>query len=186
MKYISTGIVQKNSTEEILNISHCSGLFQLTGLQAALWLNGRTGFVETDHAADCKELKHLAAMGLVILAEETQTGEFFALTHAVLICTEKRKSILSLTKDEKLVLTWLREAGLHLSVAELVYLIDHKIGPDGCLLGEENRQALVQRIYTEDTIFDNLLEFQMAHASCRDQTVRTLMSLLKKGYLILI
>ena len=125
-------------------------------------------------------------MGLVILADEDPTGEFFALTRAVLICTKKRCSILSLTKDEKLVLTWLREAGLHLTAAELVYLIDHNVSPEDNLLGEENRQALVQRIYTEDTIFDNLLEFQMAHAPGRDQTVRTLMDLLKKGYLILI
>ncbi len=41
MKYISTGIIEKNSMEEILDVSHCSGLFQLTGIQAALWLKGR-------------------------------------------------------------------------------------------------------------------------------------------------
>lgn len=46
MKYISKGMVSKASTEDILHVTRCGVDFQLTGLQADLWLNGRFGFSE--------------------------------------------------------------------------------------------------------------------------------------------
>ena len=186
MKYVSIGIIMKNSTEEILNLSHCIGRFRLTGLQALLWLRGRQAFAATQSAAEIRELKHLEEMGLVILADDGPSGEYFALTRATLVCTEKKRSFLGLTKEEKMVLTWMTGAGLHLTAAEVVYLVENRISPKPELLGEQNRQALVERIYTTDTIADSLLELQMAHVPGRDKAVRILMSLVTKGYLILI
>ena len=63
--------------------------------------------------------------------------------------------------EEKNILVWLREAGLRLTMAELIYLRERKIPPTLDLLGTENRQRLVERIYNIDNIFDNLLEDQM-------------------------
>lgn len=83
-------------------------------------------------------------------------------------------------------MTWLREAGLVLTMAELVYLMDRKVQPELSLLGQENKQALVERIYTKDTIFDNVLENQMEHAACREETVKAVLSLLKKKYIIML
>ena len=46
MKYISKGIVVNGSTEQILHVTRCGVDFQLTGEQAALWLNGRFAFAQ--------------------------------------------------------------------------------------------------------------------------------------------
>ena len=44
MKYIAKGLVEQGSTEHILKIQRGGHTFQLTGIQAGLWLNGRFGF----------------------------------------------------------------------------------------------------------------------------------------------
>lgn len=80
----------------------------------------------------------------------------------------------------------LREAGLVLSMAELTYLMDRKITPCQDLLGSCNAQALVERIYTRDTIYDNILENQMEKAATTDQTVGLVLRLLKKKRIILL
>ena len=54
------------------------------------------------------------------------------------------------------------------------------------MLGQENKQALVERIYTKNTIFDNVLENQKEHAACREETVKAVLSLLKKKYIIML
>ena len=46
MKYISKGMVIRASTEDLLFVTRCGADFQLTGEQAALWLNGRFGFAK--------------------------------------------------------------------------------------------------------------------------------------------
>ena len=46
MKYISKGMVIRASTEDLLFVTRYGVDFQLTGEQAALWLNGRFGFAK--------------------------------------------------------------------------------------------------------------------------------------------
>lgn len=77
-------------------------------------------------------------------------------------------------------MTWLRHAGLHLTVAELVKLRELNLTPSDELLHEENRQALTEVLYTIDTIQDNVLETQMERSAAMPKTVNTLLSLLKK------
>ena len=71
-------------------------------------------------------------------------------------------------------------------MAELVYLMERDIEPDARYLGQENVQQLVERIYTKDTIFDNILENQMERAEKRDQVVKLVLSLLKKKRIVLL
>ena len=87
---------------------------------------------------------------------------------------------------EKWMLQWLRNAGIRLSTAELVYLREHEILPEEKYFYQENRQVLIEKIYTKDTIADNLLEQQMENAGCRDEVVRTLMKLLAKKKILLL
>ena len=71
-------------------------------------------------------------------------------------------------------------------MAELVFLMDRQVKPELSLLGQENKQALIERIYTSETIFDNVLENQMEHAPGRDRIVRAVLSLLKKKHIVLL
>ena len=81
---------------------------------------------------------------------------------------------------------WLSKAGLCLTMAELVYLTDRGIKPVPSLLGKGNRQALVETIYTRETVFDNLLENEMAKTAACDETVETVEGLLKAKRIILL
>ena len=188
MKYISKGIVIKDSTEDLLFVTHNGIDFQLTGEQAALWLNGRFGFAKTRKTVlEEKALRQLVRQGLVEIAEgDGSVFEYRALTQCILVPAKSRSSCTMLSAMQKELLSWMSKAGLRLTVAELVFLAEHGIAPAEHLLGAGNRQALTETIYTQDTIFDNILEAQMEHAAMRDEVVSALLKLLKKKKILLL
>ena len=186
MKYISIGAVNKPSTEHIVYVSHYGYDYTLTGDLAFVWLTGRFCFGETSDPFRENALRQLDRMGLVILAENVPEGEYRALTRVKLVPAKTKRPYYGLTESEKNALIWISESGLVLSMAELVYLMEHNIYPEMQYLGRENVQRLVERIYTKDTIFDNILENQMEHAFCRDKAVRTVLKLLKKKRIVLL
>ena len=62
MKYISKGMVIRASTEDLLFVTRCGVDFQLTGEQAALWLNGRFGLAKNrENVPEVKALQQLIA-----------------------------------------------------------------------------------------------------------------------------
>lgn len=187
MMYLSKGIVCNGSTEQLLRVAHGGYEYELHGKEAELWLNARFGIVRLVSAADERVLGHLQRMGLVECEyEETDVGKYRILTNCVL-CPAKRRGLrFPLTSLDQRIMTWLTKAGLRLSTAELVYLVDRKVNPTEELLYASNRQALVERIYTVDTIADNVLENQMASASRRDETVQALLCLLKKKRIVVL
>lgn len=188
MKYMSKGYVIDGSTELILKIRRGNDEFQLTGARAGLWINGRYGVAEADgtNALYVKELVHLKRIGLVQPVGEEPEGVFRALTQCIPVPAKAGKLRLPLSPLENQTLQWLRGAGLRLTIAELVFLREHDINLEPELLGEENRQALTETIYTRENIFDNVLEAQMEHAFCRDEMVRAVLGLLKKKRIVLL
>lgn len=186
LKYISIGAVTKPSTEHIVYVSHCGYDYTLTGDLAAMWLNGRFGFDAARNQLEETALNQLVRMGLVVVTEDVLEGEYRALTKIKLVQSLCKNPYHGLTAPEKTALKWIRETGLVLSMAELVYLMEHNISPDPKYLGQENVQTLVERIYTRDTIFDNILENQMEHAASRDQVVKLVLKLLKKKRIVLL
>lgn len=186
MKYISIGAVVKPSTEHIVYVSHCGVDYTLTGDLASMWLDGRFGFDAIQGIMARKTLEQLHRMGLIIEAEDTLEGEYRALTKVKIVPAKSGDPYKGLTKQEKTALKWIRETGLVLSMAELVYLLERKVDPTPEYLGQENVQRLVERIYTKDTIFDNLLENQMEYAASRDEVVNVVLKLLKKKRIVLL
>jgi len=188
MKYISKGMVIKASTEDLLFVTHCGVDFQLTGEQAALWLNGRFGFAKIrENVLEKKALHQLARQGLVEIADgDESVFEYRALTQCVLVPAKPQGIRALLSAREKELLLWLTDAGLRLTTAELVFLAERRIAPTAYLLGNRNRQALTETIYTHETIFDNILESQMEHAAVRDEVVSALLRLLKKKRVLLL
>lgn len=188
MKYISKGLVVEGSTEHILKIQRGGYEFQLTGDRARLWLNGRFGMADADGTNPwyVKELLHLKRVGLAEPVGEEPEGVYRALTQCVLVPAKAGRLRMPLNALESQTLQWLREAGLRLTMAELVFLREHGIVPSAELLGDENRQALTEAIYTQETIFDNVLEAQMERAACREEMVRAVLGLLKKKRIVLL
>lgn len=187
MIYLSKGMVRKDSTEDRLNINRGGQSFLLTGTEAALWLNGRLAFSVTRSPAEDRFLQHLIRMGLAEAeADEDNTAKYRILSRCVCCPARVKKMVFPLAGKEKEVWIWLEKAGLRLSTAELIYLMDHQIQPEERLLYEENRQTLVETIYTRNTIADNILENQMEAASCRDEVVQVLLQLLKKKRILVL
>ena len=188
MRYLAKGIAQEQSTEHILLISHFGDEFRLTGLQAKIWLEARLHIAETDGKDfnEEKELLRLKKMDLVEEVGQDAVDEYRALSRCIIVPAQFRGISLPLTADEKSLLRWISGAGLRLTMAELVYLMEHGMQPEDGWLGEANRQKLTEAIYTTDTIFDNILESQMETAVCRDRVVRTVLSLLRKKRILIL
>ncbi len=188
MIYISKGLVCKGSTEELLKITYRGSSFQLSGALAYCWLNGRYGFARSKSIQEENALRHLKSMGLVECEDTDSDISRYRILSRCILCPAKKQGVaLSvLGKEEKIAMTWLTKAGLRLSTAELVYLFENHIQPTEQLLYAENRQALVDRLYTADTIADNVLETQMERAQTRDAVVKTVLGLLRKKRLVVL
>lgn len=186
MKYISVGYVYKKGYEFRLEIAHAGFVFPITGVLADLWLRGSTGFSSAETPLEQQGLDQLGRMGLVVKTDGSNAKEYRALTCCTIVPADVKPPYCLLSQLDVAILRWIRESGLHLSIAELTYLIDREIPLQPSLLGRENAQALVERIYTSDTIFDNILESQMENAQAREKVVRTVLRLLKKKRIMLL
>lgn len=188
MRYLAKGIVAEQSTEHILHINHFGSEFVLTGEKAALWLDARLRIAETkpnDYIEE-KAVRCLQQQDLVEILEPDDVGVYRALTNCIIVPAEAHSLFCPLSRDEKTLLRWITGAGLRLTMAELVFLTDHKMEPKEQWLGPENRQQLTEAIYTADNIFDRTLETQMESADSRNRTVQTVLSLLAKKRILLL
>lgn len=186
MKYISIGAVMTEGTEHILTVCRGGASFRLEGELASIWLSGRFGFSEAKKPTELQTLEQLVRMGLAVKCEGEFAAEYRTLTQCTIVPADRKFPYWGVSGVEHNILQWLREAGLVLSMAELTYLIDRDVPLQPELLGSENAQNLVERIYTKDTIFDNIMETQMERAGARDQTVKAVLSLLQKKRIVLL
>ena len=187
MIYISKGIAGKASTTEMVQVIRGGQNIYLSEIEADLWLKGRFSFSHTQAPDEERALHHLIRMGLAEAeAEENEDVKYSILTRCICCPAKAAKRSLGLTAEEKTILFWLVNAGLRLSIAELIYLVENEVEAKPELLHSDNRQALVELIYTVDTIKDNILENQMAAAGCRDSVLQSLLSLLKKKKILIL
>ena len=184
MLYLSKGVLCKNSTTDEVRVARGNTVVTLTGLEAETWLSGRFNMISTDDKEKCSAIRSLYDMGLEDAIDET--AQYYILTRC--ICCPAKTSLIKkpLSNCERTVMIWLDNAGLRLSTAELMYLVENKVKPTDNLFYEENAQALVETIYTKDTIFDNILENQMGHAKCRNEVVCSLLLLLSKKRIVML
>ena len=182
MLYLSKGVVCKNSTDNQLRIARGNTVITISGTEAEVWLKGRFEMITfADDASRTDIVKSLADRGLAEYEVHSDpVGQYRILSRC--ICCAAKTGLFNkrLSKAEKTVLEWLTKAGIRLSTAELIFLMENKIKLVSSLLFEENSQALIETIYTQNNIFDNILENQMEKADCRDEMVTVLLKLLYK------
>lgn len=188
MLYLSKGIVYKNSTEDNLYIVHGNNTFALKGAEAKVWLDGRFKMcIFPNTNAYENAILSLSSKGLAEFEYNSEATDQYRLLSRCICCPTKGKRFNKpLNNVEKKTLKWLSKAGIRLTTAELVYLFENKIAPTPSLLFEENRQALIETIYTKNNIYDNILETQMEHSRCRDEVIATLLTLLQKKRLVIL
>lgn len=187
MLYLSKGVLCKNSTTNEVRVARGNTIITLTGVEADVWLSGRFNMISTDDKDKCDAIRSLYNMGLAEYEDITdENAQYHILTRC--ICCPAKTSLIKkpLSKCEKIVMIWLDNAGLRLSTAELMYLVENEVKPTADLFYKENAQTLVETIYTKDTIFDNILENQMEYAKCRNEVVCSLLLLLSKKRIVML
>ena len=121
MIYISKGIVQEKSAERNIYVGRGGEVFQLTKVEAQLWLDGRCGFYTAKNASQERAVEHLYIMGLVEFEkEDTLLARYRILTRCVLCAAAGSNVNLTVGRFESSILYWLTNAGIRLSMAELV------------------------------------------------------------------
>lgn len=183
MLYLSKGLLV-NQCRGAIAVNRFGRIHELKNEQARDWLAGHMGVQYLGRV----RLVELEKKGLV----ETQPGKEFTievfriLVNCVIAPRQRKLPYWGLETDEKRLLRWIREAGLRLTAAELVKLTEADIEPDAQYLGGENRQRVVELIYTKENISDGALEAAMELSPALPGTVKTLLILLKKKRIILI
>lgn len=187
MMFISKGFICRPSCNGDVFLSRAGKDFHLSGLEAELWIRGRFEFAMTSSDLEEKTIYPLVQKGLIVAdQEEDELHKYRLLTRCIFLPVKRRFGSARLNSLEKKIYQWILKAGIHLSLAELVFLNEYGIGMDKALLREENRQNLVMTIYTKDNIQDNLLEHQMEEAACRDEVVSALERLIRKKKILIV
>jgi len=183
MLYISKGLLRGKSGRDHITVAWRGNEYDLEGEIARLWLAGRCDTA----LAEARSLSKLANLGLVDTADpDGPLNIYRLLTNCVTCPAPPRFPRWPLRRTELRLWRWIRRAGLRLTLAELVFLLEADIRAVPELLGEANRQALTEMIYNTENIEDRLLENRMEDAFGRDAVVEALLGLLHKQYIMLI
>ena len=187
MLYLSKGVLCKNSTTDEVRVARGNTVITLTGAEAEVWLDGRFNMICTDDKEKHNTIRSLYNMGLVEYEDNSDDAAQYNILSRCICCPAKVNLVKKpLSKCEKVVMIWLNNAGLRLSTAELMYLVENEVKPTDNLFYEENAQALIETIYTKDTIFDNILENRMGYAKCRNEVIYSLLLLLSKKRIVML
>lgn len=180
MMYLSRGIVCRGPNKRRLYVRHFGAPIELTETEAQIWLDGRPGFACLKSVGELCVLRRLEKRGLVYCEpEHTESARYMILCRCV-ICTTRTISLLPRSKLEKYILVWLKKAGFHLGIAELISLFEKGIEPCRELLHSENRLVLSRLIYPCTVMIANAFENRMMYSSARRQTVDAVMKLLRR------
>lgn len=187
MIYLSKGIAAEKLTREEMQVIRGGESFYLSGEDAEIWQKGRFQFTLVNDAGSRHVVQRLTKLGLAENEEEDSAEARYRILTRCLCCpAETEENRTELPSEEAKILCWLENAGIRLTTAELVFLMEHQIEPAPELLYEENSQALVETIYASGNISDNMLEEQMALAGCRDRAVNFLLGLLQKKRILIL
>jgi len=186
MMYLSKGLlIQKN--QNMLTVSHCGAVYDLIDERAAVWESGRQEPREIINNNHEKILFELSKTGLAETSLDTGNEAVFRILINCAICPVEKLAFPALwSESERRLYKWLTKAGLRLTIAELVYLNHNKIEPASELLGERNRQALTETLYNSNSISDGILESLMERSPERDNTINTVIKLLRRNVIFLV
>lgn len=186
MMYLSKGILCKRRDQKTIWVRRLGQPMQLSGAEAATWLNGRLGFAIAATPAEENVVQSLRKKWLIEYEPSHDTSaQYWILTRCVLLPIQRVLiRFPPLNRTEKIILTWLKKAGMHLGVSELVYLFENGIRPSPELLFERNRLALCRKIYPCRVSIAHQMESKMQHAMCRYEIVKSIMSLVRRKRII--
>ncbi len=188
MIYISRGEIasEKEMTVLFRNEEYC-----LSPAAWKCWINGTEGFkvvAKSLFSDNYSILYQLEEKGLIALSagdtSDLNLEKYLALSRSILLY--KPKKVLGfINQSELFVARWIREAPFSLMAEEIVFILEHNIEPTPNLLGSANKQEFAAKVYPDGKIENNALVRRMASAKNRDIAVSIILSLMKKGYIVL-
>ena len=119
MIYLSKGIVQKGSTEQLLFVLCGGQKFELTGNAAAAWLNGRFKFAEALGRNE-PPVAYLQKLGLAETETDNDELSRYRITSRCIFCLTDTTGPSVLRAMDKEILQWLKNAGVRLTVVNPV------------------------------------------------------------------
>lgn len=186
MMYVSKGMLVHTGKDGFTHVAHCGRIYALGPVMTDLWMQGRRK-PQTAPASKEKAVRRLAASGLTSITDESDELGTYRLLVGCILCPEKKRiTDPFLSARTRRIWRWLREAGLHLTVSELVRLEERQLNPETEYLGAFGRQQLTEILYTPETICEGMLDIAMEHSHARNTTVASLLELLRSGRLLLI
>lgn len=178
MLYISKGVLEKKTGEDNLIVNRCGRTYTVSGPEAQLWLEGLLGIRE----AGSLRLGPLLELGLVE-SDDTDADYLLRvyriLTRCVLMVNPGCHFCWPLSKADRATLSWLKQHGIRLTIAELCYLSKNRIPLRPARFRKWECQELVEKIYTTDTIVDGVLEAEMETAREMPTVVSSVLRLIK-------
>lgn len=186
MMYLSKGAARPPQRNGVRHVSRCGKVYALGPELASLWYQARIMPKPVPAGRECA-IQRLAEAGLVsVTDEEGDLAAYRLIIDCVLCPSHKLRLRLPLFGRDRRLWTWVTRAGLRLTASELIRLEELKAVPAQELLGEDGRQDLTETIYTNGSIFDGILETQMEHAHARNDTVASILKLVRTRRLLLI
>jgi hypothetical protein len=185
MQYISKGVLTTGSDNKKVCVNCRGAVHTLPEEAAKLWLNGQAEPQVVPEFTSA--LKSLEELGLIETADDNGAlGRYRLLTGCIIVPLKPTRKRKKLDESERLVWQWIQYAGLRLTIAELICLAEKGIAPSPNMLGADNRQNLVEAIYSADTIADTVLESLMEKAAARDTAVTAVFGLLRNKLIMLV
>ncbi|MEE1505098.1 MAG: hypothetical protein UGF89_12750 [Acutalibacteraceae bacterium] len=188
MVYISRGEI---ASVEKMTVLFRGEEYSLSPKEWEYWKNGLNKFVvvaKSLFSNNYAMLQSLGEKGLVSLScqevADTNLEKYNLLAKSILVF-KPRKVVGMINHSELFVVEWLMGASFSLMTEEIVFLVENVINPTPELLGDKNKQNLVAKIYPDGKIEDNILVKRMSGAKRRDFAVSIILSLMKKGYVVL-
>lgn len=119
MIYLSKGIVQKGSTEQLLFVLYGGQKFELSENAAATWLNGRFNFAEALGRNEPPVI-YLQKLGLVETEADNDELSRYRIASRCIFCPADTTKASVLRSMDKEILQWLKNAGVRLTVSDIV------------------------------------------------------------------
>jgi hypothetical protein len=186
MMYISKGAILLASGRDRVVVNRCGRDHILKDGMAKVWLNGRFD-AATANDVSMNALRQLEEIGLVEVSDaDADTARYRLLINCIICPAAQTLPRALLGPKERRVWKWIRGAGFKLRISELVLLAEKGIKPEPSLFGKGNWQALVDAIYTTETIFDGILDTNMERSPARNVTANAVLGLLHKKRILLI
>lgn len=189
MYYLSKGLLLKDNGDTGKIYTH-GGILNVSRSELDVWKESRTKIVCADGSPAEKMIRQMVVSGLVDISdlddEDKAKAELFF--NSIPLINKNSTPAHVVTFAEVTVYNWILKAGIHLTTAELTYLLMKHIAPTPEITGKDNVQKLVSILYLNCSPIEkkHSLPSIVYGTTEYHETQKILFSLLEQNYIYLL